>query len=229
MKKFLNENVLQSMEPPQDFGSDLNPYLPFNLRQVIDLESSSVQCPSRYRTRPLTNFELTSVQHVLSKILHVPLTSISVNSCYKQYTSLVISGKTFNSCLKRSSHNFISLALWDTDVFGTPPSRLPQPIIQDKDEHIRPIEISYFATITYTIEDDENNFSETFAVASWFSPHPSRYELGKPADIWCKSLFEVSGPHSFVPYSFIKSRCAYIFTRIEVLDECVLIVVPIIE
>ena len=102
----------------------------------------------------------------------VSFTSIRVNSCFKQYTGLDISGKTFNSCLKKSSRNYISLALWNTDVFGAPPSRLPPPDIQDKDEHIRPIEIDFFATITYTLDNTKSSSSETFAVASRFSPHP---------------------------------------------------------
>ena len=70
--------------------------------------------------------------------------------------------------------------------------------------------------------------AETFAVASWFLPHPNRYKLGKPANIWCKSVFEVGGDHSFVPCSLIESRCAYSFRRIEELDECVLVVVAIV-
>ena len=104
--------------------------------------------------------------------------------------------------MKRSSHNYIALALWDINVFGPPPSRLPQPVVSNCDEHLRPIEIEYFACVTYTVNEAEPYSSE---------------------------IFEISGPHSFIPCSLIKFRCAYSFTRLESLQECVLIVVPIVE
>lgn len=230
MKKFLDDTVLQSIHPPQEFSNDLNPYLPSSGRADINLDSALIVFPARYRMMSLTSVEIQSVQCVISRKFKVPLLSVNVHSCFKQYTGLQISGKAYNSRLNRSSHNYVSLAMWDTDVFGAPPSRLPQPVTQDKDEHKRPIEISYFATITYTLDNADSNLSsETFAIASWFSPHPRRYEIGRPVDIWCKSLFEVSGAHSFVPCSLIQSRCACTFTRIEALDECVLVTIPIIE
>lgn len=235
MKKFLNDNALMLVQPPNEFSEDFHVHFKRIEREVdCDFNSKSADntvFPPKYRTNVLTNSDLSYMQTVLSRKLDVPPSSISINSCFKQYSNIQISGRMFNSCMKKSSHNFISLALWDVDIFGRPPSRLPQPDIQNRDEHVRPIEIHHFASIsyTYTVDGTEIDSSETFAVASWFSPHPNRYKLGKPADIWCKSVFEISGPHSFVPYYLIKSRCAYVFNRIDELDECVLIVVGIIE
>ena len=241
MKKFLHDNALLSLEQPNEFSQEFLMHfkkfergvgLDFDYNSNFTDDNSNIALPPRYKTGVLSNSDISSLLPVLSQKLGVPPSSISINSCFKQYSSIQISGKMFNSCMKKSSHNFISLALWDVDIFGRPRSQLPRPDIQDANEHIRPIEISYFATISYiyNIDGVEKDGSETFAIASWFLPHPNRYILGKPADIWCKSVFEISGPHSFVPYFLIKSRCAYVFKKLDELqDESVLIVVGIVE
>ena len=35
-----------------------------------------------------------------------------------------------------------------------------------------------------------------FVVVAWFKPHPSQFEIGKPAQVWCEQLFESAGLHS---------------------------------
>ena len=228
MKKFLNDSTLHLFQEPEEFSEDFHEHFqkfdgPFDPNTSDDLVF-----PPKHMPGVLEASDIASIQTVLSRKLGTSTSSISVNSCFKQYSYLQIHGKMFHTCMKKSSHNFISLAEWDINIFGQPRSRLPKPTFQDKDQHIRPIEVHHFAKITYTVEDTD--YSETFAVASWFSPHPDRYKLGRPANIWCKSVFEISGPHSFVPYNLIKSRCAYAFRRLKELDnEYVLIVVGIIE
>lgn len=233
MKKFLHDNALLSVQQPKEFSDNFFEHFK-RMNFAIDYNpnlTGDIVFPPRYITGVLSTSDESSLLTVLSHKLAIPPSSISINSCFKQYSNIQISGKMFFSSMKKSSHNYISLALWDVDMFGRARSRLPQPDIQDKNEHVRPIEIHYFASISYVYSHvgAEVNGSEVFAVASWFSPHPNRYMLGKPADIWCKSIYEISGPHSFVPYYLIKSRCAYVFKRIEELDECVLIVVGIVE
>ena len=74
-----------------------------------------------------------------------------------------------------------------------------------------------------------NNLSakQVFAISSWFAPHPKRYLLGRPAQIWCKGLFEVDGTHSFVPSDLLVSQCAHCIKTIEEIHETVLIVVSV--
>ena len=132
---------------------------------------------------------------------------------------------TLSSCLQSSSHHYIAMADWKINVFGSPPSQLPSP--NPPYEHIRPVKILHFASISYNLQDNET-VNKTFAVVNWFSPHPSRYLLGQPAQVWCKALFEMNA-NLFLPIEFINSRCMYIFTRIDMLDEEVLVVVPTIE
>ena len=57
--------------------------------------------------------------------------------------------------------------------------------------------------------------------------HPALSELGKPAQIWCDNLFEVSGIHSFVPLQLYHSRCVYCIMPID--GEHVLVVVPLVN
>ena len=92
------------------------------------------------------------------------------------------------------------------------------------------MQVHYYAHVNYTLTTNDNstNYEETFATVSWFSPHPNRYMLGQPAQVWCKSLFEITGIHSCIPMSFIVSRCAYAFIRYEETSECVLVFVDIL-
>lgn len=224
MKKFLQDNALLSIGLPSEFYDDFSVHPTFTTAPKLTDKNLAIDFPPRCRTATLNSYELTCVQTTLAKMLNAPVSSITVNSCFKQYSSIQISGKMYNS-----TYSFISLAQWNVNMFGTPPSCLPQPTIPvaNGDEHIRPVEVHYFANIPYSHGKDSS--SETFAAVSWFAPHPNRYEIGKPVDIWCKSVFEVNGPHAFVPCCCIKSRCAYTFTWVESLDECVLIVVGIVQ
>ena len=106
-----------------------------------------------------------------------------MNSCFRKYSSIEISGISYGSRLKKSSHNYVVKAHWKQSVFGPPLSTLPEP--HHPRTHIRSIVIDYFAQITYTRYDKEDSCDceQIFAVASWFAPHNSRHLLGNPAEV----------------------------------------------
>ena len=146
---------------------------------------------------------------------------ILILTCVMKYSSITFHGVRYSSCLLKSSHHYIAMAEWNVDVFGMPLSQLPGP--HHPKEHIRPVQIDYFVRVAFS-----NNETQVFAAVSWFAPHPRRYMFGQPVQVWCKSLFELGGKHSFLPLQYLVSQCAYSFKTVDKLNECVLIVVGIV-
>ena len=223
MKKISQESIYLSMQTtPEDLADDFKSL--FITKDDDTKQLISPVVPPRCTRGVLCSMEVESAQDIVSKLHNVPLSSVEVNCCFLKYSTMQISGKGFCPCLQSSSRHFIAIADWKIDLFGQPPSQLTQPHCPY--ENIRPVKIHYFASISYSISEDPQTL--IFGVVSWFAPHPSRCLLGQPAQVWCKSLFEINAS-SFVPYNCLLSRCAYTFTRIARLQEDVLIVVPIVE
>lgn len=55
-------------------------------------------------------------------------------------------------------------------------------LINSQDATHRPVKIKYFVKISYAV---------CFVVVAWFKPHPSQFEIGKPAQVWCEQLLKV--------------------------------------
>ena len=77
----------------------------------------------------------------------------------------------------------------------------------------------------YTINN--STVSVVYAYVSWFFPHPDRFVVGKPAELWCRSQYEVFGLHSFLPINHLVSRCAYGIKELN--NEQLLVTVPLVE
>lgn len=45
-----------------------------------------------------------------------------------------------------------------------------------------------------------------FAQAEWFSPHPEKQLFGYPIEVWCRNVYEQSGPASILPFNRIYSQ-----------------------
>ena len=100
--------------------------------------------------------------------------------------------------------------------------------------HVKNATSLVYAVITFRPLYLEFNFSDKCPISaytgshvSWFSPHPDRYVLGKPVELWCPTLFGSFGLQSFVPIQNIHCRCAHGLKEWH--DERLLVVVPIIE
>ena len=63
--------------------------------------------------------------------------------------------------------------------------------------------MQYYAKIAYTVNDSVSH--SIFAFVSWLLPHPDRYALGRPVELWCNSF----GADSFVPLQNILCRCGH--------------------
>ena len=67
------------------------------------------------------------------------------------------------------------------------------------------------------------------AVVAWFLPHPSKNIIGKSAQVWCCNQFETGGVSSFLPFSFLQTRCVHVVRKLGDSDESVMTVVPLVE
>jgi hypothetical protein len=122
-----------------------------------------------------------------------------------KYSSITLNGKVFSFAGKRAKPS-VAMALWEEDLYGKPPTSLVDPY--KPNVNIRPVNVHHYAKISYSVDD--TNTSDVLALVSWFFPHPHRYNLGKPVELWCKSIFEpVNCMCSFVPIKNLFSRCAH--------------------
>lgn len=225
MMKFSQESAFTAFEPPTELAEEFKKFTTVDDSPAENSVESFV-LPPRSTRGVLSHMEIVLLKDLLSNLHSINTSAVAINSCCRKYNSVKISSMELSSCLQSSSHHYIAMADWKIDVFGSPPSQLPAPHYPY--EHIRPVKILHFASITYSINDADTTLSKFFAVVCWFAPHPSRYLLGQPAQVWCRALFEMNA-NSFVPIEYITSRCAYLFTRIEMLNEEVLVVVPTID
>ena len=98
-----------------------------------------------------------------------------MNTYYKKYATIQWKGKQSSSLLNKSSHNNVSIAKWDQDIWGQPPSQLPH----YPSEHEWPIQVHYFAEIIFSVNEVvENTKKAAFAFASRCLPHIDRYKIG---------------------------------------------------
>ena len=134
---------------------------------------------------------------------------------------MIINGTEYRSSGKQTKTPVVVQASWDTTLYGDPPTTLPCSLIPS---NIRPVNIHYFMKVFFSISG--STFSVLFASVSWFYLHPDRYALGKPAELWYRSLYEAFGLHSFVPIDHLLCRCAHGVKRY--CDED-LLVVPLVE
>ena len=118
----------------------------------------------------------------------------------------------------------IALGSWNIDLFGPPPSVLPNQ--QHPTANNRPIEIHFFAKVSFSVGNSPDVSSFVIAHVSWFKPHPDRQPIGKPAKVWCNSLYELFGNHSI---EYILCRCSSSKKVINSTSETVRVIVLLIE
>lgn len=96
---------------------------------------------------------------------------------------------------------------WDSHLYGQPPTALPSDTSTTLSS-LRPVKVHRYIKATFS--ETGNSPSELIlAQVSWFYPLQARHAIGKPAELWCKDMFENFGVHTFVPLSNLVHRCAY--------------------
>lgn len=129
---------------------------------------------------------------------------VFVCSLFMKYSSITLGSYTYHSTGKKSAKPCIAMALWDSQLFG---SSISLPNSEQPEANVRPVNILYFVKASFQHATSSNTL--VLARASWYSPHPNRYVIGKPAKVWCPDLYESFGIHSFLQLKYLKSRCAY--------------------
>lgn len=225
MNRFLRENIVSNYDFPTEFREVFEPVANL-IRQpevgsLLDTalsphSSREFDLPKRYSRCTFSSDEQTYIHELFCKANpQISQASVTVNSLFLKYTSINLNGKKFFSSGRRK-FPAVALLKWDDKLYGHSSPELAT----------RPANIHYFIRASLTMSNQCTEYL-TLAFVSWFSPHPSRHNLGKPAELWCSQLYEPQGIHSFVQIKDILSRCAHGIRQHH--GENVIIVVPLVE
>lgn len=237
MNRFLRDSLTSSINYPKTFEDEFRDIMDLATSQkVVESVSDydvtnkySHVLSSKYSRAVLIPRDIEAIRLLLQRLNPMEIaeeSDIHVNTIYFKYPYIVMGTKMYASSGK-SKKPVVTFASWDVSIYGSPPTTLPNST--DLNKNCRPVNIHHFIKVLYTIGEAEstNYKEEVLAFVSWFYPHPERYALGKPAEIWCNSMFESFGPHSFLPLKNILSRCGH-GTKVHN-DESVIVVVPLVE
>ena len=192
---------------------------------VIVENEDNFQLPKKYTFTVLDGNDLTQLRQVYAHLHPERATFIqdvrnAVPSTCKRYTHVNFCGKKLSSA---SEHNE-----------GKVPYALAIPIAQTESSSTstnvdpRPAHILYFVKHSWIIpelNEEPHQYSHTFAVCKWPQEHPDQNIVGKPVQVWCKSLSDCS-INPFVPAENIVSRLIVAYECIN--NESVLVVIPLL-
>ena len=145
--------------------------------------------------------------------------------------STLLKGKVYRSSGNRSTNPYIVLASWNELYYRLPPTTLPDHALH-LNSNDGPVDVHYYVSVICKFSSAEYPEQElqqewTLARVSWLFPHPKRYQIGKPAELWCSpTLTESLGVHSFLPFNLIITRCAHAPFHLDDHDS-LLVVVPL--
>ena len=231
VNRFLRDNMASSFSYPEDFKEDFQQICDdasVNRRpvgSVLDtLTSNGFQLPRKASRGVLTTDEVNVIEQLYTKLTVDQESLFVVNSVYLKYSSITINGRQFGSSGKRTTTSVVAQASWDEKLYGNPATPLPDSLAANNT--LRPVNICHFMKVSVTV-NMESTLSFLFAYVAWFQQHPDRYAFGKPVELWCPTLFEPFGLHSFVPLDHLHCRCAHGVMKYH--DEPLLFVVPLVE
>ena len=238
MKQFQHDSIAYALCPPEEFSDEFADFCSLNQRltgslllttlnqdsEDIDAFELSTSCTCH----ALSGDDVQKLELLLCKILSLPLEHISLNSAFRKYKYFTFRNIRYECSTNKKSS--ISFAKWHEELYGPPTTSLDMSgsrMVNPEDNSLRPVKIHYLMKISFLINTSESIHTMCFVVVSWFQPHPYRFEIGKPAQVWCYQLFEPHGPQSFLPVANLCSRCVH--SIIKVHNEDVLVVVPLVE
>ena len=98
---------------------------------------------------------------------------------------------------------------------------------EDEPLDLRPAKVIFYMQHHIILDSSNPPQPHVFAVVCWPQIHPSRGQIGKPVEVWCKDLYEPDINKRFLPLSKIHSRLA--IAHETVLMEKVLVTIPLVE
>ena len=228
LRRFLRDNFACSYQFPNEFEDAFKDLVPQerlvgSCQDTCPFETALVfgMLPTKFSR---SVFDLDDVCQLkrLYCILNGCISTTLVCTVFKRYSSVTIGTYVYHSTGKQSSKPCIAMATWDTRVLGAFPTTLPDS--DDPNASTQPVNIHYFLKVNFECATDSNVL--LLARVSWYSPHPDRHIIGKPAEVWRRNLYESFGLHSFLPLKYVLSHCAYCYKVIN--DDNVLVVVPLL-
>jgi len=231
MQKFLRDNFSFSLPWPQEFKEDFANFespdrIIGSVRETLlptNVKVDKIVLPTKCK-RAVVNG---TIQGILKDLYckmnpdtHVD--EVMLSSVITKYSSLCYKGINFSNS-KRSNVPYIGQAEWNESWFGSPPTSLHNSYLFTT--NIRPVDIKYYFQATFSTTD--TTLPLTFAYVLWLLPHPSRYAIGKPAELWYNGLHECHGVYSYLPVNQLICRCAHGLMNYN--SETLRVVVPIIE
>ena len=230
MQRFIRDNLSVSLPCPNDFREEFAKFdIPDKIigsigEILIPTNVDKVILPSKYQRKVLDGNSHKILRILYCKIyLNTQIDEVMVNSIILKYESVYFKGKTFSTSRKTNTP-YIVQANWSENLFGCSPTLLPDSSIPTA--KIRPIDVKCYFKATFTTKD--SSLSITFAHAQWLLPHPQRYAVGKPAELWHNGLYEhSSGLRNYIPIDHLICCCAH--GLMEHNHETLMVVVPIVE
>ena len=246
MRKFLRDNQLFDMDLPADYFEEMAPiirrekldrgsmfettvdpklvlysmtYASSNLSNLLDwqcdLELYQLRLPRQLKL--FTDFEIKHLQQMY-KVLYYNAADtnlLEVPKSYSRYKSFVIAGELWGSELIRSERASHVMAPWvgyDGKIL-TNSSAVPRP---GKVEHY----ILHNPIINGVCKP------HLLAKVKWYQGvHvEARQSYGKPVELWCKDLYEIEGPATYIPVQ--RFRCKFIAASGSYRRETVMLVTP---
>ena len=135
---------------------------------------------------------------------------------YPEFQSASMENRTICSSVKKFTHIQMNNRKLSSISSECTRSKVPYvlaksifPLSASVPYDIRPSEVDYFIEHSFSISlSSTQNIRKThlFAVVFWPQIHPQRYAMGKPAEIWCKGIFEPDITHTFLPVENIVSQ-----------------------
>ena len=194
-------------------------------KPLLDLQSSRLWAHNDHinfmgcgRKVLMENHELLYLVEVYKMLYNnSSISTANLSKFIIQYKQLESTGQIWgshNSLTKRSS--FV-LAAWHGRDGQVDPSATT----------LRPALVSYYFkhNINFQNSSMQQPQCHIFAFVRWYMPHPSIDLFGKPVQVYCSNLFEMSGPSQFLPFNRIHSQFVAGYYRHQ--EEKVLCVCPI--
>jgi len=229
MQKFLRDNFSYSLSCPKEFREeflkhDIPDRIIGSVREtLLPSNVDKISLPNVCKRATLDGSSRENLKILFCK-LH-PGTrehEVVVNTIIEKYSSVSLNGKTFSTSSKNTVP-YIAIGTWNETLFGFPPTPLSDSYLPTA--NIRPVEVKYYLKVSFTVMEATTTI--TFANVLWLLPHPYRYSIGKPAELWHNGLYECNGSHSFLPVNQLNFRCAH--GLMDYNHETFRVVVPIIE
>ncbi len=210
LNRFVSDGILRRQPLPSDFAKELGGHFASTGRSklvgsvadtivhhsTLPVESgwtlpSDVVLPT-YRSRyTLNDVQVEELSDLLCKLYSLAPSSVEVSRFAWNYTSVEVRGKQLGTYKSRSQASSIVLAMWKSDIFGSPVLSCPELREQTPQELLRATKINHF--LLHTISVSGKPLTHLFASLSWNQSHPQLQSLGKPLTVWSNNLYEPGG------------------------------------